>query len=125
MVRSQFAKKDYHPTVWNRSSAKTEKFVAEHPSQVYGVTTVAQALEAASPSPSACSITRPYVKSWTKPPPLAGPIIVNLTNCTPKDARETGTFVTAQGAQYVHEGITATPTSVLLYNGSQEAYTAV
>ncbi|KAF9186659.1 hypothetical protein BGZ51_009344 [Haplosporangium sp. Z 767] len=132
VLGAQFAKKGYYPTVWNRSSAKVEKFVLEHPGQAYGATTVAQALEASKVT-ILCLLDNKAVRETLDKalPSLAGRIIVNLTNGTPEDARETSAFVTAQGAQYVHGGIMATPSmiatpaSVLLYSGSQETYAAV
>ncbi|KAF9279940.1 hypothetical protein BGZ68_007605 [Mortierella alpina] len=131
-LAGKFVEKGYKTTVWNRSTEKALKFAAEH-ENAHAATTVAQALEAGS-LVIICLLDNKAVRATIDQalPSLAGRIVVNLTNGTPDEGRETGAIVTAQqGSKYVHGGIMATPSmvgtpaSVLLYSGSLEAYTAV
>ncbi|CAO3565103.1 unnamed protein product [Mortierella alpina] len=132
VLAAKFVKKGYQTTVWNRSAEKALKFVAEH-ENAHAAATVAQALEASN-LVIICLLDNKAVRETLDQalPSLAGRTVVNLTNGTPDEGRETGAFVTAQpGSKYVHGGIMATPAmvgtpaSVLLYSGSLEAYTAV
>ncbi|KAL3486163.1 hypothetical protein BJX62DRAFT_242232 [Aspergillus germanicus] len=63
---------------------------------------------------------------------LKGKTVVNLTNGTPSQARETSEWVVSHGAEYIHGGIMAVPDmigsphAVLLYSGqSTEAFSHV
>ncbi|MGJ6960519.1 NAD(P)-binding domain-containing protein [Streptosporangium sp. G11] len=61
---------------------------------------------------------------------LAGRTLVNLTNGTPRQARELARWVSARGADYLDGGIMAVPPmigspgSLVLCSGSSEAFTA-
>ncbi|KAF9989289.1 hypothetical protein BGZ75_006840 [Mortierella antarctica] len=131
-LAAKFVEKGYTTTVWNRSTEKALKFAAEH-ENAHAATTVAQGLEASN-LVIICLLDNKAVRDTIDQalPSLAGRIVVNLTNGTPDEGRETGALVAAQeGSKYVHGGIMATPSmvgspaSVLLYSGSLEAYTAV
>ncbi|KAG0212709.1 hypothetical protein BGX28_005742 [Mortierella sp. GBA30] len=130
-LAAKFVAEGYITTVWNRSIEKANKFAAEHPG-AHAASSISEALEA-SPFVIICLLDNKAVRATIDQAAscLSGRIIVNLTNGTPDDARETGAFVVVQGAKYVHGGIMATPSmvgtpvSVLIYSGSQETYEAV
>ena len=142
-----------HPTtVWNRTAGKAGELVGR------GATEAATAAEAiaASPIVVVCVLDYDAVHSvlgvlgvlgapgapgvadifdtpddsGTVPGLLAGRTLVNLTNGTPRQARELARWASAQGADYLDGGIMAVPPmigrpgSLILCSGSPEAFTA-
>ncbi|MEV4160384.1 NAD(P)-binding domain-containing protein [Nonomuraea dietziae] len=97
-----------HPTtVWNRSIGKAEALAAR------GATvanTVDEAI-AASPVVVICVLDYAVVHEILDPlsGSIAGRTLVNLTNGTPKQAREAAEWATGYGADYLDGGIMACP----------------
>ncbi|MEU4832424.1 NAD(P)-binding domain-containing protein [Streptosporangium sp. NPDC023615] len=141
-----------HPTtVWNRTAARSEELVRRGAT---AAATVAEAV-AASPLVVVCVLDHASVHAVLDAAPgvrdgvgegvgdgapgapggsgagvLAGRTLVNLTNGTPAQARETARRVAGHGAEYVDGGIMAvppmigTPASLVLYSGSRESFRA-
>lgn len=116
-----------HPTtVWNRSADKADGLVANGATRA---DTVAGAV-AASPLVIVCVVDYHAVHEILDPAAdvLSGRAIINLTNGTPKQARETAAWATELGADYIDGGIMAipptiaTPEAFLLYSGSERAF---
>ncbi|MEU3166866.1 NAD(P)-binding domain-containing protein [Streptosporangium sp. NPDC006930] len=120
-----------HPTtVWNRTAGKGGE-LAER-----GATEAATAAEAiaASPLVVVCVLDDAAVRDILSAPAaseaLAGRTLVNLTNGTPRQARELARWVSAQGADYLDGGIMAVPPmigrpgSLVLCSGSPRAFAA-
>ncbi|MEU4327214.1 NAD(P)-dependent oxidoreductase [Nonomuraea dietziae] len=116
-----------HPTtVWNRSIGKAEDLA------VRGATvanTVDEAI-AASPIVVICVLDYAVVHEILGPlsGSIAGRTLVNLTNGTPKQAREAAEWATGYGADYLDGGIMAVPVMIgrpealILYSGSAGAF---
>jgi len=118
-----------HPTtVWNRTAAKAEGLVAQG---AVRAETVAEAVETSS-LVVVCVLDYPAVHGLLEPVAerLSGRVVLNLTNGTPEEARETAKWAAGHGADYVDGGIMAIPpmiggpASVILYSGSREAFDA-
>jgi 3-hydroxyisobutyrate dehydrogenase-like beta-hydroxyacid dehydrogenase len=116
-----------HPTtVWNRTAEKADILVSQG---AHRALTVAEAI-LASPLVMVCVLDYPTVREILAPAcsALAGRVLVNLTNGTPQQARETANWVAAHGADYLDGGIMATPPmigrphSLVLYSGSEAAF---
>lgn len=118
----------HRTTVWNRTAAKAEALAAE------GARTAATAgaAVAASPLVVVCLLDYDSVRQVLAPlgDALSGRAVVNLTNGTPRQARELAAWAAGHGAQYLDGGIMAvppmigTPAAFLLYSGSPDAFTA-
>ncbi|MEV6653323.1 NAD(P)-binding domain-containing protein [Streptomyces sp. NPDC051219] len=118
-----------HPTtVWNRSAARTGPLVAQ------GAVPAATAAEAVAASPLVvvCLTTYADVAEVLTPlsDGLSGKVVVNLTNGTPAQARESADWTAEQGAEYLDGGIMAVPQMIagphayVFYSGSRTAYEA-
>ncbi|HEY8470987.1 MAG TPA: NAD(P)-binding domain-containing protein [Longimicrobiales bacterium] len=117
-----------HPTtVWNRTAAKADPFVRR------GATDAATVADAISASPLVIAWLLDYGALrevlGTARDALAGRrTVVNLTNGTPKEAREMAAWIERHGARYLDGGIMAVPEmigrpeSLVLYSGSADAY---
>ncbi|ASQ98716.1 NAD(P)-dependent oxidoreductase [Streptomyces violaceusniger] len=118
----------HRTTVWNRTAAKAEALTAE------GALTAATAGEAVAASPLAvvCLLDYDSVRQVLDPlgEALSGKAVVNLTNGTPRQARDLAAWAAGHGAQYLDGGIMAvppmigTPAAFLLYSGSPAAFAA-
>ncbi|WP_410585042.1 NAD(P)-dependent oxidoreductase [Amycolatopsis sp. lyj-108] len=113
-----------HPTtVWNRSAGKADGLVAD------GATRAATITEAVTASPLVvvCLLDYPVLHEILDPvgDTLAGRALVNLTNGTPDQARETATWAARHGTDYLDGGIMAVPPMIgqpealVLYSGSR------
>ncbi|WP_354671451.1 NAD(P)-binding domain-containing protein [Streptomyces sp. SRF1] len=118
-----------HPTtVWNRTANKAEALAPE------GALTAATAGEAVAASRLVvvCLLDYDSVRQVLGPlgEALAGRTVVNLTNGTPRQARDLAAWAAGHGAEYIDGGIMAvppmigTPAAFLLYSGSPAAFTA-
>ncbi|MGC5009614.1 NAD(P)-dependent oxidoreductase [Streptosporangium sp. DT93] len=126
-------------TVWNRTAARSDELAARGAAVA---ATVAEAI-AASPLVVVCVLDHhsvhtvldaaldvPGSDSGAGAGVLAGRSVVNLTNGTPAQARETALRVTGHGGEYLDGGIMAvpamigTPGSLVLYSGSRESFHA-
>ncbi|WP_189250612.1 NAD(P)-dependent oxidoreductase [Streptosporangium pseudovulgare] len=116
-----------HPvTVWNRTAGKAAGLVAR------GATEAATAAEAVSASPLVvvCLLNDDTVREVLDGAAgsLAGRTVVNLTNGTPRQAREAAGWAAGHGVGYVDGGIMAvppmigTPGSLVFYSGSPEDF---
>ncbi|MEU6739480.1 NAD(P)-dependent oxidoreductase [Streptosporangium sandarakinum] len=116
-----------HPvTVWNRTAGRAADLVAR------GATETATAAEAVSASPLVvvCLLNDDTVREVLDGATgsLAGRTVVNLTNGTPRQAREAAGWAAGHGIGYVDGGIMAvppmigTPGSLVLYSGSPEGF---
>ncbi|KAF9360859.1 hypothetical protein BGX34_007459 [Mortierella sp. NVP85] len=129
VLAEKFLEAGYKTTVWNRTPEKAKALVEKG---AYLAKTVAEGFEAGELI-VICLLDNKVVNATLKQagPLPHGRVVVNLTNGTPEHARETGSFVLAQGAQYIHGGIMAvpqmvgTPAAVLLYSGATETYQSV
>jgi 3-hydroxyisobutyrate dehydrogenase-like beta-hydroxyacid dehydrogenase len=109
-------------TVWNRTPGRAENLrnANEAPS-------VKDAVEA-SDLVVVCVLDYKAVGEILDRVDVRGRTIVNLTNGTPRQARETATRVTEAGGTYVDGGIMAVPPMIgqpgatVLYSGAVEAY---
>lgn len=116
-----------HPTtVWNRTGGRAGDLVSRGAVEV---PEVAAAVEA-SPLVIACVLDYPAVREVLDPigAALSGRVLVNLTNGTPAQARETATWAAGHGVDYLDGGIMAVPSGIgtsaafLLYSGSEDAF---
>ncbi|GGL57701.1 NAD(P)-dependent oxidoreductase [Planomonospora parontospora] len=118
-----------HPTtVWNRTASRAEALAAR------GATVAATAAEAvaASPLTVVCLLDQGTVREVLDPVAgaMRGRILVNLTNGTPRQAREDAEWAAGHGADYVDGGIMAVPPMIgrpealVLYSGSPAAFAA-
>lgn len=113
-------------TVWNRSAGKADELAARGAI----VATTAEEAIAASPLVVVCVLDYSVVREILKPlsGSLAGRTLVNLTNGTPRQARETAEWASGYGADYVDGGIMAVPVMIgspealILYSGSDQAF---
>ncbi|UNO40525.1 NAD(P)-binding domain-containing protein [Streptomyces sp. MST-110588] len=113
-------------TVWNRTAAKAEPLVAK------GAVRAASAAEAVTAGPLVvvCLLNHDTVQSVLRPlaAELAGRTVVNLTNGTPEQARETAAWAKEHGIRYLDGGIMAvppgiaTPEAFILYSGEEAAF---
>lgn len=116
-----------HPTtVCNRTPGKAEPLVARGASRAE---TVADEVSA-SPLAIVCVLDYAAAREVLSAArdALAGRTVVNLTNGTPKDARDMAAWVAGKGARYLDGGIMAVaamiggPGSLVLYSGSADAF---
>ncbi|MGP3939459.1 NAD(P)-dependent oxidoreductase [Streptomyces sp. 6N106] len=115
-------KAGHRTTVWNRTAAKAEALAAE------GALTAGTAGEAVAASPLVvvCLLDYDSVRQVLEPlgDALSGKAVVNLTNGTPRQARDLAAWAAGHGAPYLDGGIMAvppmigTPAAFLLYSGS-------
>ncbi|GAA2600150.1 NAD(P)-binding domain-containing protein [Actinomadura fulvescens] len=123
-----FLKDGRTTTVWNRTAAKADHLAAK------GAARAATAGDAITASPLVvlCLSVNDNVREvlTAAGDTLAGRTIVNLTNGTPRQARELAELVTARGGEYVDGGIMAVPPMIsqpealILYSGSRRAFDA-
>lgn len=121
-----FLKDGHTTTVWNRSAHKADPLVAQ------GAAKAATANDAIAASPLVvlCLSVNENVREVLEAAgdTLTGRVIVNLTNGTPRQARELAELVTARGGEYVDGGIMAIPPMIsqpealILYSGSRRAF---
>src|SRR5688572_15625198 len=106
-LAAAFLKNGHPTTVWNRTAEKADDLVAKGARRA---ATVAEAV-LASPVVVVCVLDYDVVREILAPAggALSGRAIVNLTNGTPQQARETAKWIAAQGADYLDGGIMATP----------------
>ncbi|GAA3442829.1 6-phosphogluconate dehydrogenase [Planomonospora venezuelensis] len=118
-----------HPTtVWNRTPGRAGELVARGAAETAAV---AEAV-AASPVAVVCVLDYAAVRETLDPVAgtLAGRTVVNLTNGTPGQARETAGWAAGHGAGYLDGGIMAVPPMIgqaeamILYSGSRDAFGA-
>lgn len=119
-------KAGHSTTVWNRTASKAEKFTDQ------GATVASTAEEAIEVSPITIICVTNYAAFYDVlepiPDTISDKIIVNLTNGTPKDARQASEWVSGHSAEYLDGGIMAVPSMIgqpeafILYSGSQEAF---
>ncbi|MCK2245177.1 MULTISPECIES: NAD(P)-dependent oxidoreductase [unclassified Crossiella] len=116
-----------HPTtVWNRTASKAEPLAAQGAAVA---NTVAEAVGAAEVT-VICLSVYDTVLARLDGVDLRGKAIVNLTNGTPRQAREAAKIVTDRGASYVDGGIMAIPemigqpSALLFYSGATETFQA-
>ncbi|GGD80751.1 NAD(P)-dependent oxidoreductase [Paenibacillus nasutitermitis] len=121
-----FLKEGHQTTVWNRSAGKADALM-EQGAKV--ASTVAEAI-AASPLVVICVLDYGAVHAILEQAGeiLADRVVVNLTNGTQAQARQTAAFAAGWGAEYLDGGIMAVPQMIgspgalLLYSGSQKAF---
>lgn len=115
-------------TVWNRTGRKANPLVSQG---AVAAATVTDAVTA-SPLVIVCLTTYEVVLDVLggASEALPGRVLVNLTNGTPKQAREASAWAAGHGAGYLDGGIMAVPQMIarpealLLYSGSQDAFEA-
>ncbi|UKD59132.1 NAD(P)-binding domain-containing protein [Amycolatopsis sp. FU40] len=111
-------------TVWNRSADKTKPLVGR------GATAAGAAAEAVAASELVivCLLDDASVREVLKTVSLAGRTVVNLTNGTPRQARELAEWVTEQGAKFLDGGIMAIPPMIgqpgafVFYSGPKDVF---
>ncbi|MET7935654.1 NAD(P)-binding domain-containing protein [Streptomyces sp. NPDC005322] len=116
----------HRTTVWNRTAAKADSLA---PEGALPAATVADAI-AASPLVLVCLLDYDSVRQVLEPvgETLRGKAVVNLTNGTPRQARELAAWAAGHGASYLDGGIMAVPPMIgtsaafLLYSGSRTAF---
>jgi 3-hydroxyisobutyrate dehydrogenase-like beta-hydroxyacid dehydrogenase len=102
----------YSVTVWNRSAAKASRLVAD------GATLAPSALAAVRASPiivvcvSSYAASSEILDTVELAAALAGRVVIQLSTGTPKEARDTETWVRAQGAEYLDGAILAWPSQI-------------
>ncbi|KAK2796719.1 hypothetical protein FQN51_009057 [Onygenales sp. PD_10] len=129
VLAAQFLKANYKTTVWNRTPSKAAALIAQ--GAIHAPTVTAAA--AASPLVIICLLDNDSVSATLQQDPTAwqDKTIVNLTNGTPLQARQTAEWVVANGAKYIHGGIMAIPPmigkpqAVLLYSGASAVFKSV
>ncbi|UMO99945.1 NAD(P)-dependent oxidoreductase [Amycolatopsis sp. EV170708-02-1] len=119
-------KAGHRTTVWNRSAAKADTLVADGAVRADSITEAVTA----SPVVIVClldyEVTRDVLA--TAADALSGRLVVNLSNGTPNQARETAVWAAGHGAEYLDGGIMAVPPMIgrpealVLYSGSQPAF---
>ncbi|GAB2894218.1 NAD(P)-dependent oxidoreductase [Streptomyces mayteni] len=115
-------------TVWNRTGTRAEALATEGAT----VADTPAAAIAASPLAIVCVLDYTAVRETLEPAAttLAGRLLVNLTNGTPAQARETAAWAAEHGVDYLDGGIMAIPPMIghpgatLLYSGSRAAFDA-
>ncbi|OZB93563.1 NAD(P)-dependent oxidoreductase [Paenibacillus sp. XY044] len=123
-----FLKEGRLTTVWNRTPGKAEKLAAQG---AVATGTAAEAI-AASPLILICVLDYAAVQEIFEQAGdvLAGRVVVNLTNGSPAQARQTAAWAAEHGAEYLDGGIMAVPQMIgssgalVLYSGSSSAFEA-
>ena len=114
-----------HPTtVWNRTPGRSPEL------DTLGATRAATAAEAVAASPLVvvCLLVDATVRSTLDGLDLTGKTVVNLTNGTPAQARDTATWAAKAGAAYLDGGIMAVPAMIggpaafIFYSGAPDAF---
>jgi 3-hydroxyisobutyrate dehydrogenase-like beta-hydroxyacid dehydrogenase len=120
-----FLDQGYPTTVWNRSAGKADPLVARG---AIRAATVADAT-AASGLVVVCVLDYAvFHEVFDHVDDLSGRVLVNLTNGTPEQARQTAAWAEERGASYLDGGIMAVPPmiggpeAVLLYSGTRNAF---
>ncbi|MEV0322588.1 NAD(P)-binding domain-containing protein [Streptomyces sp. NPDC050658] len=118
----------HHVTVWNRTAAKADALVAR------GAVRAGSVEEAVLASPLTLVCLLDYASSQTLLEPVAaalrGRTLVQLSNGTPEQARQTEAWANGVGADYLDGGImaipatVATPEAFLLYSGQERHFAA-
>ncbi len=111
-------------TVWNRSADKTKPLVER------GAVAAGSAAEAVAASELVivCLLDDASVREVLKTASLAGRTVVNLTNGTPRQARELAKWVEEQGGAFLDGGIMAVPPMIgqpgafVFYSGPQDVF---
>ncbi|MGV9293867.1 NAD(P)-dependent oxidoreductase [Amycolatopsis sp. NPDC003676] len=111
-------------TVWNRSADKTKPLVAR------GAVAAGSAAEAVAASELviACLLDDASVREVLGTASLAGKTVVNLTNGTPRQARELAGWVSEQGGKFLDGGIMAVPPMIgqpgafVFYSGPKDLF---
>lgn len=111
-------------TVWNRSADKTKPLVER------GAVAAGSAAEAVAASELVivCLLDDASVREVLKTASLAGRTVVNLTNGTPRQARELAEWVEEQGGAFLDGGIMAVPPMLgrqgafVFYSGPQDVF---
>lgn len=111
-------------TVWNRSADKTKPLVER------GAVAAGSAAEAVAASALVivCLLDDASVREVLKTASLAGRTVVNLTNGTPRQARELAEWVEEQGGAFLDGGIMAVPPMLgrqgafVFYSGPQDVF---
>jgi len=119
---------DHDLTVWNRSPAKMNPFIADG---VTGAPDVASAITS-SPVVLICidnyAVTNAMLRSDDIAPLLTGRTVVQLSTGTPKEAREASRWMMAHGVAYLDGAILAGPNHIgtndaqILLSGDEAAY---
>ncbi|MCP3803895.1 NAD(P)-binding domain-containing protein [Allokutzneria sp. A3M-2-11 16] len=125
-LAAAFLKAGHPTTVWNRTAGKADDLVAN------GAVRAATVEDAISASPLVviCLLDYPTLHDVLggAGAALAGRTVVNLTNGTPDQARETAAWAAEIGADYLDGGIMAVPPmigqpgSLVLYSGSRSSF---
>jgi 3-hydroxyisobutyrate dehydrogenase len=121
-LAAKYIENSYTTTIWNRTASRAAPLVEKGGKLA---TTVADGL-AASDLIILCLLDDTSVRQTLEQatPALKGKTVINLTNGTPSQARETSEWIVSLGAEYIHGGIMAVPDmigsphAVLLYSGS-------
>lgn len=111
-------------TVWNRSADKTKPLVER------GAVAAGSAAEAVAASELviACLLDDASVREVLGTASLAGKTVVNLTNGTPRQARELAEWVSEQGGKFLDGGIMAVPPMIgqpgafVFYSGPKDLF---
>ncbi|KAJ0423028.1 hypothetical protein BJY00DRAFT_299955 [Aspergillus carlsbadensis] len=129
-LAAKYIEKGYSTTIWNRTPSKASPLLEKGGKLA---NTVSDGL-AASDLIILCLLDNASVRETLgqATTALKGETIINLTNGTPSQARETSAWVISLGAEYIHGGIMAVPDmigsphAVLLYSGeSANAFSRV
>ena len=125
-LAAAFLKAGHPTTVWNRTAGKADDLVADG---AVRAATVEDAITA-SPLVIVCLLDYPTLHDVLGGAGAALPdrTVVNLTNGTPDQARDTAAWATGAGAGYLDGGIMAVPPmigqpgSLVLYSGSRPSF---
>jgi 3-hydroxyisobutyrate dehydrogenase len=129
-LAAKYIEKGYTTTIWNRTPSKAAPLVEKGAKLA---NTVGEGLASADLI-ILCLLDNASVRQTLDQATAAlkGKTVINLTNGTPSQARETSEWVISHGAQYIHGGIMAVPDmigsphAVLLYSGeSAETFSRV
>lgn len=119
-------KAGHRTTVWNRSAAKADTLVADGAVRAGSITDAITA----SPVVIVCLLDYGVMHEVLAPAAdaLSGRLLVNLSNGTPEQGRETAVWAAGHGADYLDGGIMAVPPMIghpealVLYSGSKPAF---
>lgn len=111
-------------TVWNRSADKAKPLITR------GAVAAESAAEAVAASELVivCLLDDASVREVLDTAPLAGRAVVNLTNGTPRQARELARWVSEQGGTFLDGGIMAIPPMIgqpgafVFYSGPKDVF---
>ncbi|MCM3781892.1 NAD(P)-binding domain-containing protein [Neobacillus mesonae] len=126
VLAQTFLKEGHQTTVWNRTAGKADELIKQG---AQAANTVYEAI-AASPVIVICVLDYVAVQEILEKTSeiLENRVIINLTNGTPEQARQTAAWVAAQGAEYLDGGIMAVPQMIgnpgafVLYSGSNNVF---